>query len=227
MYVEQYAPWTLVADAPYEREPSDWSWSKAHEWAAACGEHGVVGAMRWPEIRPFDEYSEWLGTAHPMMSEVAGVTQHLADAVNLNDWAGPGENWNGRIVSPDVPLRSSWGDGRHVTAFLRWADGGRKTVEIAGLDNLAYSVRSFNCITGEPAEIEATTAVDGAISFTVQTVANMTALYVEPVGVVPPDPPDPPDPELECRALTYEETVAATKEAIRSVLIDMCSSLAG
>ena len=50
IYVEQYAPWTLGKDAPYTREPDNLSWSKANEWAAACGERGLVGPLRWPEI---------------------------------------------------------------------------------------------------------------------------------------------------------------------------------
>ena len=202
VYVEQYAPWNLGTSSAYTREPDDFSWSKAHEWAATCGEYGCVGPMRWPEIRPFPKPEQWWGVAHPNMARIAGVTWEYAQHVDLNDWHGHGRAWDDRITSPDLSLKSSWGDGEHVTAFLQWDNNGEKALSIKGLANQRYTVRVFDWITGElTTESECDPVNDVLDLVGVPTVQHGAALYVSPAGgsgppdEPPDDPPEEPEPE--------------------------------
>lgn len=163
IYVEQYAPWDLGQGASYTREPvPDYPWSKAHEWAAVCGERGCVGPCRWPEIRPTGEYRQWWGVAAPEMAEIASVTADYAQTVQADEWES-GESWDDWISGP-IEYVSSWSDGQHLTAFVSWENGaGAPDMEIEGLDDGAYSVRYFDWIDGNMMDQYAALSVGGLL----------------------------------------------------------------
>lgn len=185
VYVEQYSPWALGANAPYTREPVDLSWSKAHEWTAACGEYGLVGPMRWPEIK--GDFQDWWGVAHPNMAEIAGVTAGMASVADFDDWDGRGENWDSRVRSDGLQEAATWGDGQHVTAFLSWASDGLKNVAIGGLEPGAYAVDVFDWIGGARIETHTAEVAEGEIEIAgLQTIKRRVALYVAPRGAPPP-----------------------------------------
>jgi hypothetical protein len=148
-YVEQYAPWDARRDAPYTPEPEDLSRSKAHEWAAVCGEYGAVGPMRWPEIRPIGERAAWWGVAHPKMAEIGGVTAQFAGDVDPDSWDERGEAWEARIEARELELAAAWGDGRHVTFYGEWPDDTPRAVQVGGMQAGDYDVRLYDWQTGE------------------------------------------------------------------------------
>ena len=185
-YVEQYAPWNLGSGAGYERDGNPFPRSKAHEWAAVCGEYGVTGPMRWPEIRPKDDVSQWWGVAHPNMAEIAGVTAAFSAAVDLDDWTERGQAWDTRITGDNLSFIASWGNGRHVTAYCDWSTGGTQVVEVAGLTGQFSSVKTFDFLTGEQTGEQVVETINGTALFTVPTVGTRGVFYLAPFGAVPP-----------------------------------------
>lgn len=198
VYVEQYAPWDTGQNAPYTREPPDYSWSKAHEWAAVCGEYGAVGPYRWPEIRPSDDYNAWWGIASPEMAEIAGVTRQFGESIDLDDWTGTGAAWEAWIVSDGLDWRAAWGDGQHVAAFLTWSTSGSHTVTVGGMDDLEYEVRFYDWINGDQVARWKAMAVDGILTLPgVPHRDSRAVFYIERVK---------PPPVLEARTMRVEMT---------------------
>jgi len=202
-YVEQYAPWALGRTAAYTREPEDLSWSKAHEWAAVCGEYGCVGPIRWPEIRPQGQYNEWWGQAHANMAEIGGVTAQYAAGVDISAWRERGEAWDNRVSSNGLQIVSSWGEGRHVTLFAQWGDSNGRQVQVRGLDEGQYRVSVYNCVSGDRVQTTERDSVGGVLEVYVQPPSRaMAALYIE---WIPPTQEEnqPPTvdvgPDRECR----------------------------
>jgi len=212
VYVEQYAPWAIgSATSP---EPPNMALSKAIEFAAACGEYGMVGPLRWPEIRPKGEggFKLWWGVGHPNMDEMAGITAQMAGAVDLADWSYRGEAWDERIESQGVQFVSSWGDGAHVTAFVEWSAQGTYTVRVSGLVSQAYEVRLYDYLTGDLAGTLRAYAEINEGSITLDNVLardGRLAFYVAPTGGEPPvDPPVDETPVWdEARIAALEEQV--------------------
>jgi len=189
VYIEQYAPWEIGRDAPYTREPDDLSWSKAHEWAFACGEYGAIGPLRWIEIKPAGDYPTWWGVVHPNLAEIAGVTRALSDALDRDAWRGRGSAWDERIASDYLNLCSSWSDGQRVTAFLGWSADEPHLVEIAGLPDGPYEAHCYDWIAGDEIEVSYVVSVDGSLTFYAPHRSGCAALYVTP----PAEPPTPPE----------------------------------
>jgi hypothetical protein len=199
VYVEQYAPWA-IGGAGYVVDADPFPRSKAHEWAYACGEYGVVGPMRWPEAGgALAPAREWWGIAHPNMAAISGVTRHLAALVDLDDWTGRGQAWDGFITSPALTFVASWGDGRHCTAYCDWESGGSQRVQVDSLLGETCEVTTFDYLTGQPSPTFVVPIVDGSTSFDVPTTDTRAAFYVAAVDVVPSE--------------VYTLRVAATLEA--------------
>jgi hypothetical protein len=175
---QQYAPWELGSgiqhheDAPYRQ-------SKRLEWMFACGNAGMIGPMRWPDMDT--------GTyASPRMAEIAGITAQMAAAADLNNW-GAGQSWDGRVSSPDLALASAWGDGQHVSAFLGWSSDGQKPVSIQGLVDGDYDVRWFDWLDGDEAQQQTVTVSGGTLALNAAiTRERFAALCVTPLGSAPP-----------------------------------------
>jgi hypothetical protein len=183
IYVEQYAPWDLGGGAAYTREPSTFDWSKAHEWAAACGEYGLTGPQRWPEIRPAGQVDQWWGVAHKNLAEIAGVTWEMAQHLDLSGWSGRGQAWDSQI---NVPWCSSWGDGRYVTAFVRLS--GAQQVTVSGLSGTQCSVRGYDYVDGNAAPVQFVPITGGQAVFPVRPRNGYAVFLIEPQGTTPPDP---------------------------------------
>jgi len=184
VYVEQYAPWNVGATT--SPEPADFALSKATEWAATCGEYGCVGPLRWPEIQPKSSFASWWGVAHPNMAEMARVTKPLADVINLDDWNDRGESWDAKTASVGLSLRATWGDGKHVTSFLRWSTQPPHSVQFSELEDGEYDVWVFDWLAGE--ELAKTTAMaeNGVLALSPVLVRdNATALYLSKAGQPP------------------------------------------
>jgi len=215
VYVEQYAPWDLGAEADYTREPDTFAWSKMHEWIAVCGEHGLVGPLRWPEIRPRnpDQYALWWGIAHPNMASIAGVSAEYAARVDLEEWDGPGQAWDSLIVSPGADLVSSWGDGAHVTAFARWIENDRQLV-IHGLRDGIYDVLWFGWLSGTLTKVQNFEVTSGRLALDEPVPADCSVLYVSLTDVLPP-----PLDEERVREIAREEAIRALNEAEFTVTV--------
>jgi len=183
-------PWDIGAQM--SPEPADLSLSKATEWAAVCGEYGAVGPSRWPEIQPKDTFRDWWGVAHPNMAAIAGVTAQFSEAVDLDDWTGRGNTWDSQITCDGLTLVSSWGDGRHVTAFLQWANAGQKTLTVEGLEPGWYTVTGYDFLSGDIQNGVLLNTPDGTFSLDVYAGNGVAAFYI-----APRDQPEPP-PECEC-----------------------------
>jgi hypothetical protein len=200
MIVQQYHP---AGPDTTPNESAPWRVSKGFEWTIACGEAGVVGGMRWPDIQ-FGTY------ASPWMREIAGVTAGLAGAVDLSRWNGRGQAWDDRITSAGLNMVSSWGDKEHVTAFMDWGSPGQHGYEVRGLVDGDYDVTPFNCLTGEPLPTYTVSTVRGTITDAVtRAEGGMVALYVARMTGPPiPDPdPDPdPDPQPEVYKLVVRDS---------------------
>ena len=186
VYVEQYAPWASGRTAPYEREPEGMPDSKAHEWAAVCGEYGAVGPARWNEIKPIDEYSTWWGVASPEMAEISGVSERYSQAIDLNDWNWRGESWDERIESPGLKLISSWGDDWHVTAYVEWESSGTRRLSVAGLEGETVVVYPYDFLSGEPLETQIVPVLQGVATFDVSTIDGHAVVYLCPEEPLPP-----------------------------------------
>jgi len=193
--IEQYAPWIPRPEvpAPYDApEPEPYTLSKAREWAALCGELGGY-ALRWPEIRPRGNWRAWYGTASPQMSEIAGVTWEFAQHVGLDGWVGRGWAYDDGIKGDGLQLVSSWGDGRHVTAFATWDSDGDKALTVYGLNDGNYSARVFDWITGQQVANDTAVAAHGALDLVnLPAFDGALALCVSPVVPVPEPPSDTP-----------------------------------
>ena len=201
IYVEQYAPWDLGPNAAYTRETADFASSRVHEWAAACGEYGVEGPLRWPEIKPVDEFRTWWGVASPEMAEIAGTTRWFSEAVDLDDWTGRGRAWEEQIASTDLAWAAAWGDGAHVTAFLTWLVSGTHGVSISGLENQEYEVRFFDWLNGDQVSARTAVAVHGILVLeAVPYREDRTVLCLSPVMPVPPEP----EPERRMNVVLQE-----------------------
>jgi hypothetical protein len=131
--VQQYHP-SGPDTTPNESSP--WRLSKSFEWTIACGESGMCGGLRWPDIQ-FATY------ASPWMREIAGVTAQMAGDAQLGLW-GSGRSWDGNVQSADLSLASTWGDGRRMSAFLRWSATPPHQVTVNGLQDGHYRVRWYD-----------------------------------------------------------------------------------
>jgi len=186
VYVQQYAPWRLGRDVPYTREPETLAWSKAHEWAAVCGEQGCVGPLRWQEIRPQGERDKWWGVAHPNLADIAGVTAEFAAVVKPERWGASQASWDDQIVADRHTLLSSWGDGSRAVLFVGWDDDTAHDVRI-GLVDGEYTVRAFDYVVGD--EIDAWDAETNGGQLILESVPvrdGCAALFVERIEPPPP-----------------------------------------
>jgi hypothetical protein len=202
---QQYAPWQLGSGI-HHHEDSPYRQSKRLEWLFACGNGGFIGPMRWPDMDT--------GTyASPRMAEIAGITAQMASAADLDNWS-TGQSWDARMSSPDLSLVSSWGDGQHVTAFLRWSTDGQKPIAIQGLADGEYTVRWFDWLDGDEVRAQAVTVSGGTLALdTAITRDRFASLCVIPLG-------SPlPEGDLEQRVTALEarlgqiETAQAKTEA--------------
>jgi len=204
--VQQYAPWAL-GPSTSKTESAPYRVSKGVEWALACGSPGFIGGLRWMDIDT--------GTyATPELQEIAGVTTQMAAVADLDNWQ-VGQQWDGRVQSPDLGMVSAWGDGRYLTAFLRWTSTGAKSVAVQGMDDGEYTVRWFDYLEGDEVRVSVATAAGGVLNLGDAVMREQFgAVCVTPDGIVPPpDPPDPPDPppdppdDLEGRVEVLEAAV--------------------
>lgn len=193
VYVEQYAPWAIgsYSNGTYVRDDDPFPRSKAHEWACACGEYGVTNPWRWPEAgTDVGPASTWWGIAHENHAEIAGVTRYLAETVDLERWSGRGCAFDLEIQSDGLSFVSSWGDGRHVTAYCDWFAGGPKRIVVSGLSGETCKVTGFDYLTGDPSVIQENVPIlSGRISFELPTSDTRAAFYVEPPESPPPQIP--------------------------------------
>jgi hypothetical protein len=185
IYVEQYAPWVPKPDAPYTREPPDYSWSKEMEWAAACGESGVVGPLRWPEIKPTGQSQKWWGVASPEMAEIAGTTHEFAQVVGADEWKGRGLAWDDRIAGATRYV-SSWSDGFRAVAFLRWQADQPHDLTVRDLPDGGYTARTFDWLKGDLVNTVSVASVGGRLSlFNVPARNDHSVLYIAPQDTPP------------------------------------------
>ena len=126
------------------------------------------------------------------------------------------------INSPDLSLVSSWGDGQHVTMFLRWPSGGNKTITVDGLKDQDYVVYLFDWISGELTGTQEVTAASGRIVVRqVATRDNSLAIYVDRKDAEPPQ--QLPRVRLVFRnSATLDETVVEL-EAEQSYVLEASS----
>lgn len=189
---EQAAPWEIGGfDSGYVRDDPPYPRYKSHVWACTCGVHGLCGPMRWPESgeRSVGPYETWLGVSHPMMSEVTGITKHLADEVDLRNWNGRGHPYEENVQSDNLAFVAACGEGQHVTAYCNWYSGGTKRTSVAGLIGETCKVTIYDYLTGEPSVThEDLPILGGRVVFDVPTVDARAAFYVEPPEAAPPQP---------------------------------------
>jgi hypothetical protein len=209
VYVEQYAPWSTVPSAPYQREPADFSWSREHEWAAVCGEIDNVGPLRWPEIKPQDESRTWWGVASSQMAEIAGTTSAYAQVVKADEWAGRGEAWDSRVIGP-VRYVSSWSDGHHVTAFVAWQTARSHDLRIEGLPDGGYTARFFDWIEGDLVDTVSAASVGEQMTlWGVPSRDGYSVLYISPQDA-------PPAPSTVTLRLSDPETGAVLETELEA-----------
>jgi len=185
-YVTQYAPWALNQGAAYTPEDADFSKSKEHEWAAACGEFGFTGPMRWPEIRPVGQVAQWWGVAHPNMAAIAGITSQMAEYVDLSKWANWGESWDGWINGA-TDYTASWCDRSHLQAFIAWDGSNDTDLEVEGLDDGDYTAYWFDWLDGDLMTTYVARSAGGLLTLPdAPDRADHSALYLERQDVTPP-----------------------------------------
>jgi hypothetical protein len=178
MVVSEYHPGGTDASPP---AAAPYRLSKGVEWSIVCGNPGMVGPLRWPDTRD--------GTyATPELRGIAGVSSRMARVADLGSW-GAGRSWDARVSSPDLALASTWGDGRHLTAFLRWSADGQKPVTVGGLANGDYDVRWFDWLAGDEVHQQSVTVDDGKLSLDkAVSRGRHAALLVIPADGIRPSP---------------------------------------
>jgi hypothetical protein len=124
------------------------------------------------------------------MSEIAGVKSRMAHVIDLDDWETRGQSWDDDVISADLDLKSTWGDGHHAAIFLGWSSGGSKSLTVSGLVDQQYTFSVFDWISGELVETRDVVATGGQVTLDgVPTRSAHVAAYLARAPVGPPPPP--------------------------------------